>query len=99
MSDVVRSALEFFYWHARIHLNAERKVVAGALVRLEIMHLRLLAGGAGFAPRHCADSARCSGRIKPRSNDHWENKLIPAVHISQRVEIFYIHVNFFARLD
>ena len=37
--------------------------------------------------------------IEPRPDDHWENKFIPAVHVSERVKIFDVHVDFLARLD
>ena len=46
--------------------------------------------------RHVGSALR---RIEPRSDDHWENKFIPAVQVSQGVKIFDAHINFPARLD
>ena len=63
------------------------------------MDFGVLARNAGLAASHGADAIGRAERIESWTEDHREDELIPAIYIVQRVEVFDIHVNFFARLD
>ena len=93
------SYLAFLAAHTGVHVHHERDVVAGALAGFQIGHFRLLAGRACIVSRHGVYALGRSGRVESGADDHRENKLVPAIHISQGVKILDADGDFFSRLD